>query len=154
MPESILKFNLTDIIQKTDSSFLNRPDKEKRNIETIIVFLSALSPWDQNIVKGLLANDYVEHNPAMPGSKTGFLKILDQSFSGISPNMINYDLKRIFADNDYVITHSHFKSLPGIDASKIDIFKINEDGKIMEHWDIMQEIPDSSLNNHTVFYLD
>ncbi|MFQ5440651.1 MAG: nuclear transport factor 2 family protein, partial [Nitrosopumilaceae archaeon] len=152
--EDVLKFNLTDIIQKSDYSFENRPDKEKRNIETIIVFLSALSPWDQKIITGLLADDFIEHNPTMPGTKTGFVKNLDQLFTGVSPSMIEYDLKRIYADNDYVITHSHFKSLPGVNASKIDIFKFNEDGRIIEHWDVIQEIPEGSLNNNTIFYLD
>ena len=154
VPEDVLQFNLTEIIKTTDYSFVDRPDKEKRNVETIIVFLSALSPWDQNIITGLLADDYHEHNPNLPGTKTGFIKNLNQQYTGMFPNVIKYDLKRIYADNDYVITHSHFQSLPGVNAAKIDIFKINEDGKINEHWDIMQEIPDSSLNNNTIFYLD
>jgi predicted SnoaL-like aldol condensation-catalyzing enzyme len=154
LPENIIKFNLTDIIQKTDSSFEIRSDKEKRNIETIIIFLSALSPWDQKIVAGLLADDYVEHDPAMPGTRQGFLDNLDQIFTGIPPKVIKYDLKRIYADNDYVITHSHYQDIPELDASLIDIFKINEDGRIIEHWDVIQEIPDTSLNGNTIFYLD
>ena len=153
-PGSVLKYNLTAIIEQTDPYFEIRSNKEKSNIETIIVFLSALAPWDQKIVSGLLTDDYIEHNPTMSGTKSGFLENLNQMFTGNPPKVIKYDLKRIYADNDYVITHSHFQNLPQLDAAVIDIFKINDDGKIIEHWDIMQEIPDISLNGNTIFYLD
>ena len=154
IPEDILKFNLTDIIQQTDPYFETREGKEKSNIETVIIFLSALSPWDQKIVASLLADDYVEHNPTLPGTKPGFLENLNQVFTGSPPKMIEYNLQRIYADNEYVITHSHFQDIPELEASVVDIFKINDDGKIAEHWDIIQEIPDSFLNGNTLFYLD
>ena len=145
---------MTDIIQKSDPFFDVRSDKEKRNVETIIVYLSALSPWDQKKAAGLLADDYLEHDPTMPGTKTGFLEHLNQLFTGTPAKVIQYDLKRIYADHDYVITHSRFLDVPELDASMIDIFKLNDDGKIVEHWDIVQEIPRTSLNGNTIFYLD
>jgi len=154
LPEGVLKFNLTEIIQKTDYSFSTRSDKEKRNIETIINFFSSLSPWDEAIVTGLLADEYVEHDPTMPGDKSGVLEKSNQTYAAKPSKMIEYDLKRIYADDDYVLTHSHFQSLTRPDASVIDIFKMDENGKIIEHWDVMQEIPYTSLNNNTMFYLD
>ena len=154
VPEEILTSNSTEIIQKTDYTFVTRSDKEKRNIETIIDFFSGLSPWNEKIVSGLVADDYVEHNPTMTGNKTGLLETLEKMFTTELTEPVKYDLKRIYADEDYVITHSHFQGNPGVDVSVIDIFRINEPGKIIEHWDIIQEIPDTSMNNNTMFYLD
>jgi len=154
LPENVLEFNLTEIIQKTDYSFSTRSDKEKRNIEKIITFFNSLNPWDGKTISELMADEYVEHNPTMPGDKAGVLEKSHQTYSEIPSNMTDFDLKRIYADDDYVLTHSHFQSMTRPDASIIDIFKMNDDGQIIEHWDVMQEIPYTSLNNNTMFYLD
>ncbi len=152
--EEIPPSSSDSIIEQTDYSFSNRPAKEQRNIETIVEFFEAFSPWDKNSISELLADEYVEHNPTLPGDKEGFLETLDEMFSIIPPEMIKYDLKRIYADDDYVITHSYFQGETGTESSIIDIFRINEPGKIIEHWDIIQEIPETSMNNNTMFYLD
>ena len=59
-------------------------------------------------------------------------------------------MKRIFADGDYVITHVHGVLEPGHPRSAIvEIFRL-EDGRIVEHWDVLQEIPDESSNDNGV----
>jgi predicted SnoaL-like aldol condensation-catalyzing enzyme len=61
------------------------------------------------------------------------------------------EIKRVFADGDFVILHCHWTGFFGKNGDAIiDIFRL-ENGKLVEHWDVIQAIPDSSLNNNTMF---
>jgi predicted SnoaL-like aldol condensation-catalyzing enzyme len=57
----------------------------------------------------------------------------------------------VFADGDYVILHVHAVRVPGTRGNAIvDIFKL-ENGKIVEHWDVIQEIPGEAANPNGMF---
>ena len=61
------------------------------------------------------------------------------------------EVKRVFAEGDYVILHVHAVREPGTRGSAIvDIFKL-EGGKIVEHWDVVQPVPDQALNANGMF---
>ncbi|HEY5620041.1 MAG TPA: nuclear transport factor 2 family protein [Candidatus Bathyarchaeia archaeon] len=64
---------------------------------------------------------------------------------------LRFDLKRIIAEGDLVTTHSHMTLDPTDHGSAVmDIFRV-ENGKIVEHWDVSQQIPAQSANNNTMF---
>ena len=92
---------------------------------------------------------YVQHNPRAADGPEGlkaFLAFLRDKFSDY-----HSDIKRVFADGDYVILHVHNVPTPGSRGNAIvDIFKL-ENGKIAEHWDVRQEIPEQSANSNTMF---
>ena len=138
--------------QDVDPLFATRSDVEKQNIEKAFSFLSMLNSWDEEVASDLLSDDFVQHNPTMPGDKFGTIKKFDELLSDKS-NLISLDIMRAYIDGNYVIVHSKFQILGEINAALIDIFKFSTDGKIIEHWDVMQEIPQSSLNENTMFYL-
>ncbi len=61
------------------------------------------------------------------------------------------EIKRVFADGDHVILHCHYTGFFGKNGDAIiDIFRV-EAGKVVEHWDVIQAIPDTSLNDNTMF---
>jgi len=61
------------------------------------------------------------------------------------------EIKRVFADGDYVILHVHSIREPGTRGRAIfDLFKL-ENGKIVEHWDAVQDIPEKSANENGMF---
>ena len=144
--------DLTVDISEIDLLFNNRSDNEKRNIENAVSFLSSLGSWNEEIVSDLISDDFVQHNPTMPGDKLGTIKKLKELISD-SSNSLSIDIKRIYSDGNFVIVHSNFQIFGKVNAALIDIFKFSSEGKIIEHWDVMQEIPSSSSNENTMFYL-
>jgi predicted SnoaL-like aldol condensation-catalyzing enzyme len=62
------------------------------------------------------------------------------------------EIKRVFADGDYVILHSHWHGLSDNPRGEavVDIFRL-EGGKVLEHWDVIQPIPETSANANTMF---
>ena len=92
---------------------------------------------------------YTQHNPRAADGPEGF-----KAFIGfLKAKFPNYhsDIKKVFADGDYVILHVHNVPAPGErGAAIVDIFRL-ENGKVVEHWDVRQEIPEKSANNNTMF---
>lgn len=62
------------------------------------------------------------------------------------------EIKRVFADADYVILHSHWHGLSDDPRGEavVDIYR-SEKGKVVEHWDVVQPIPETAANNNTMF---
>jgi predicted SnoaL-like aldol condensation-catalyzing enzyme len=92
---------------------------------------------------------YVQHNPIAEDGPEGLRKFIEFLRSKF-PNYKS-EFKRVFADGDYVIVHVHNMREPGTRGRAIiDIFKL-ENGKIVEHWDVVQEIPEKAANNNGMF---
>src|SRR5258708_4097537 len=92
---------------------------------------------------------YVQHNPGAANGPEGFKRLigfLKEKF----PNSRN-EIKRVIAEGDLVVLHVHSKRSPEDRGRAIvDIFKV-ENGKIVEHWDVVQDVPEKSANDNTMF---
>jgi predicted SnoaL-like aldol condensation-catalyzing enzyme len=92
---------------------------------------------------------YIQHNPGAANGPEGFKRLvtfLKEKF----PNS-HSEIKRVIAEGDLVVLHVHSVRSPGERGRAIvDIFKV-EDGKIVEHWDVIQDIPEKSANDNTMF---
>ena len=92
---------------------------------------------------------YIQHNPGAPDGIEGFksfLAFLRDKF----PNSKS-EIKRVFAEGDFVILHVHAVREPGTRGRAIvDIFRL-ENGKIVEHWDVAQDIPEKMPHNNGMF---
>ena len=92
---------------------------------------------------------YTQHNPVIDDSKDG-LTAFFREFWKKHPKT-EYDLKRIIAEGDLVAIHYHWVVEPGVfERAIVDIFRI-EDGKLVEHWDVVQPMPEKSVNKHPMF---
>jgi predicted SnoaL-like aldol condensation-catalyzing enzyme len=120
------------------------------NKKTVAEFYDlAINKKDFEAASKFLGPRYVQHNPRAADGPEGlkaFLAFLRDKFPDY-----HSEIKRIFADGDYVIVHVHNVPTPGSRGNAIiDIFKL-ENGKVVEHWDVRQEIPEQSANSNTMF---
>jgi predicted SnoaL-like aldol condensation-catalyzing enzyme len=110
---------------------------------------AALNQKDFDAASKYLGSRYIQHNPAAADGPEGlkaFIAFLKDKF----PNNRS-EIKRIFADGDYVIVHVHAVREPGTRGNAIiDIFRL-ENGKVVEHWDVIQPIPEKAANDSGMF---
>jgi predicted SnoaL-like aldol condensation-catalyzing enzyme len=124
--------------------------QQEANRKAVLAFYDkGLNQKDADAALAYVGNRYVQHNPGAADGPDGFRKFigfLRETF----PNS-HSEIKRSFVDGDYVILHVHAVREPGTRGNAIiDIFKL-EDGKIVEHWDVVQPIPENPANNNTMF---
>jgi len=94
---------------------------------------------------------YIQHNPLAPDGPEGFKRLvalLKEKF----PNSNSHDeIKRVIAEGDLVVLHVHSVREPGQRGrAVVDIFRV-ENGKIVEHWDVLQDVPEKAANDNTMF---
>jgi len=110
---------------------------------------AAVNQKDFEKASQYLGARYTQHNPLAADGREGFkgfITFLKDKF----PNNRS-EIKRIFADGDYVIVHVHAVREPSTRGNAIvDIFKL-EKGKVVEHWDVIQPIPEKAANDNGMF---
>jgi predicted SnoaL-like aldol condensation-catalyzing enzyme len=99
----------------------------------------------EEAVERYQGSEYIQHNPQAPDGPEAFIGFV-RAFPDIS-----VDIRRVFAEGDIVITHGVVKFTPEDKGTvAVDFFRL-QDGKIVEHWDVLQPWPDESLNPHPMF---
>ena len=93
---------------------------------------------------------YRQHNPLIEDGTEGVKKFVAWVMAN-HPDA-HCEIKRVFADGDHVILHSHWHGLSDNPRGEavVDIFRL-EDAKAVEHWDVIQPIPETSANANTMF---
>jgi len=116
------------------------------NKKAVLEFYEAgLNKKDFEAASKYFGPKYIQHNPGAPDGIEGF-KTFFNFLRDKFPNS-HSEIKKVFADGDYVILHVHAVREPGTRGRAIvDIFRL-EDGKIVEHWDVAQDIPEMPHNN-------
>ena len=103
----------------------------------------------EEAVEKYMGSSYRQHNPqAGDGAEPfiGFVKYYTQTYPDL-----HMDIKRLIAEGDLVVVHNHHtRSAGDRGVAVIDIFRL-EDGRIVEHWDVLQDVPESAANNNTMF---
>jgi len=145
-------FALAAVMFSHPAAWATSKKQMEANKKTVMAFYDAvLNKKDYDLaVKYVGKAGYKQHNPtAKDGVEgmRGFINFLKDKF----PNN-HSEIKQIFADGNYVIVHVHAVREPGTRGNAIiDIFRLDDQGKVVEHWDAVQPIPETSQNNNTMF---
>jgi predicted SnoaL-like aldol condensation-catalyzing enzyme len=109
----------------------------------------ALNARDADAAAKYLAEDYIQHNPLVADGIEGWTAMVHFMRTRYPEGTV--DIKRVLADGDFVVLHVHSIPTPGQPGEAIvEIFRL-QDGKIAEHWDVIQPIPEHHANTNTMF---
>ena len=137
-------------------SFMNVNAQTKRNLKQeasnkkiVVEFYQKLfGDKDVSVIDTYLVEDYIQHNPGVADGRKALKDGVTQWFAGAPKEKIN--IQHVAADGDLVFIHLKSKGANGKTISVIDIFRL-KNSKIVEHWDVIQEVPEKAANNHPMF---
>jgi len=145
---AINKKNTLDSINNQIRLLTEKKMENENNKNMVADFYQELF-GDKNIdaIDKYIGDVYIQHNPGVTDGKDALKSAVKVWFKGAPKEKI--DIQHLAADGNFVYIHT--KSQRGDKTySVIDIFRI-EKGKIVEHWDVMQEVPKQSVNPHPMF---
>jgi predicted SnoaL-like aldol condensation-catalyzing enzyme len=128
----------------------SNPDPLERNKGMAVHVLKGLfEDGDLSVADRYIRPDYIQHNPnAADGTEP--LKEFVRNATAQSPDL-QYNVARVLAEGDMVLVHGNVVNQPGTRGiALVDMFRI-QDGMIAEHWDILQDVPETTANGNDMF---
>jgi predicted SnoaL-like aldol condensation-catalyzing enzyme len=127
--------------------------QEEANKKIVLDFYDkAINQKDFAAASVHLGTVYKQHNPLAADGPEGLKAFLEYA----KTNLATYktEFKRVLADGDFVVVHAHARANPADPADRgtavMDIFRV-ENGKVVEHWDVAQPVPEKSNNANGMF---
>lgn len=103
----------------------------------------------EEAVSKYMGKVYRQHNPTVGDGAEAFINFV-KGFVKQYPEL-HFDFKRFIAEGDLVVVHSHLKlNQADRGTAVMDIFRLDK-GKVVEHWDVLQQVPEKSANKNTMF---
>jgi predicted SnoaL-like aldol condensation-catalyzing enzyme len=125
------------------------PQEEANRRLVLAMYERVLQALDSSHMEEFFTSDYIQHNPTVVTGPQGLKAVLDRA--RVQSPLAEHRIKRVFVDGDYVIAHVHLILHPGeLGRAVVDIFRI-QDGKIAEHWDVAQPVPEKPANDNGMF---
>lgn len=114
----------------------------ERNKQTVARLFDAFRAGDTDAFDDLIVEDYKQHNPQASNG----LQAVKEFFAPVGP--VDVVVYRVIAEGDFVAVHSHYRTW---NMAGVDIFRFDDDGKIIEHWDVLQRVPETTASGNDMF---
>ena len=124
-------------------------DLERNKKNAIEFYKTAFEGSPMKAVELYVGNEYIQHNPLVADGKQPFIDYFEK-LAKRSPGK-RIEFVREVAENNLVALHTHQTWPDGEEYVTMDFFRFDENGKIIEHWDAMQVIPQESANANTMY---
>ena len=126
------------------------PDLERNKANVIAFYDLAFNRGrPREAMERYAGAEYIQHNPGVANGKQGFIDYFEKTKRDY-PGM-HVEFKRAIAEDNYVVLHCR-QEFPGDHVwAAIDIFRLDHNGKIVEHWDVLQIVPDDAANPNGMF---
>jgi predicted SnoaL-like aldol condensation-catalyzing enzyme len=126
---------------------MNNPQENKAN--AIAFYQMAYDGNPRQAVEKYVGAEYIQHNPMVGNGKAPFIEYFERMAREYPEKTISF--VRAVAEEDLVALHTH-QVWPGNDQYvTMDFFRFDPNGKIVEHWDALQQIPDTTANGNTMY---
>ena len=126
----------------------NHPDQNKQKAQAFYdLMFNQCQP--RKAIERYAGDVYIQHNPQVGDEKEAFIEYFDRMAKEYPGKKVYF--KRSVAEANLVVLHCH-QVWPGEhEYSGIDIFRFDDHGKVVEHWDVLQIIPENTENDNTMF---
>ena len=126
-------------------------DQLERNKNNVVAFYDLMFNQNQpaEAIERFAGAEYRQHNPHVEDGKAGFIAYFERMALEYPGKRVTF--KRTLAEGNFVVLHCHQVWPQDLEYAGIDIFRLDENGKIVEHWDVLQAMPTSFMHENGMF---
>ena len=124
-------------------------DLEANKKNAIAFYEMSYNGNPKQAIDQFVGNEYIQHNPDVADGTQGFIDYFERMFREYPNKSIEF--VRCIGEGDIVALHTHQNWPDNDEYVTMDFFRFDENGKIGEHWDSIQQIPEHSANPNTMY---